>query len=87
MYLANSERYQSFQYRKLKIAVWYYHHCHLVAGITLEDTPIQQQKSVLYTAFDHGINHFDLANNYGTPFGSAEKNIGHFLKTDFKPYR
>lgn len=38
-------------------------------------------------AFDHGITHFDLANNYGTPYGSAEKNFGKMLKNDFRRYR
>ena len=42
---------------------------------------------MLSFAFDHGITHFDLANNYGTPFGSAEKNFGHILKKHFAGYR
>ena len=44
-------------------------------------------RKILRTAFDHGITHFDLANNYGPPFGSAEENFGRILKKDFKPYR
>lgn len=43
--------------------------------------------SMLKYAFDHGITHFDLANNYGTPFGSAEKNFGKILKKHFSAYR
>lgn len=42
---------------------------------------------MLHYAFDHGITHFDLANNYGTPFGSAEKNFGEILKKDFASHR
>lgn len=42
---------------------------------------------MLQYAFDHGITHFDLANNYGTPFGSAERNFGKILKTQFSSYR
>lgn len=42
---------------------------------------------MLHYAFDQGITHFDLANNYGTPFGSAEKNFGKILKSDFSSYR
>jgi len=44
-------------------------------------------RTILRTAFDHGITHFDLANNYGPPFGSAEENFGRILKKDFKAYR
>lgn len=44
-------------------------------------------RDILRTAFDHGITHFDLANNYGPPYGSAEKNFGRIFKEDFKPYR
>ena len=46
-----------------------------------------EARNMLITAFDHGITHFDLANNYGTPFGSAETNFGKFLKSDFSSYR
>lgn len=46
-----------------------------------------EARNMLITAFDHGITHFDLANNYGTPFGSAETNFGKFLKSDFASYR
>jgi len=42
---------------------------------------------MIHFAFDHGITHFDLANNYGTPFGSAEKNFGKILKDQFSSYR
>lgn len=44
-------------------------------------------QEILRTAFDHGVVHFDLANNYGPPYGAAETNFGRLLKTDFLPYR
>jgi L-glyceraldehyde 3-phosphate reductase len=50
-------------------------------------TPLAQQRQMLHTAFDAGITHFDLANNYGPPYGSAETNFGEHLRRDFKPYR
>jgi L-glyceraldehyde 3-phosphate reductase len=50
-------------------------------------TPLATQREMLCTAFDLGITHFDLANNYGPPYGSAETNFGAHLKRDFKPYR
>lgn len=50
-------------------------------------TPLQTQRDMLRTAFDLGITHFDLANNYGPPYGSAETNFGEHLRRDFKPYR
>ncbi len=88
MYIASEQRYQQLNYRKagrsglvlppLSLGCWHNFG---------DDTPLSQQKETLHTAFDLGINHFDLANNYGTPYGSAERNIGHFLKHDFKAYR
>ena len=50
-------------------------------------TPMETQRQMLRTAFDLGITHFDLANNYGPPYGSAEANFGAHLKRDFMPYR
>ena len=50
-------------------------------------TPMETQRAMLRTAFDLGITHFDLANNYGPPSGSAEINFGEHLRRDFKPYR
>jgi L-glyceraldehyde 3-phosphate reductase len=49
--------------------------------------PLQNCKQILRTAFDNGITHFDLANNYGQPPGSAEENFGKILKEDFRNYR
>jgi len=48
---------------------------------------IQNGREILRGAFDFGITHFDLANNYGPPYGSAEENFGKIFKKDFKPYR
>lgn len=50
-------------------------------------TPLETQRAMLRTAFDLGITHFDLANNYGPPYGSAETNFGEHLRRDFRPYR
>ena len=52
-----------------------------------DDTRLDVQRDILRTAFDLGITHFDLANNYGPPYGSAEINFGRLLKEDFRPYR
>lgn len=52
-----------------------------------DETPLSKQKKILRRAFDLGVTHFDLANNYGPPYGSAEKNFGHHFSKDFKPYR
>jgi L-glyceraldehyde 3-phosphate reductase len=51
------------------------------------DTPHDTKRAICQTAFDHGITHFDLANNYGPPAGSAEEAFGHLLKTDFRHHR
>lgn len=50
-------------------------------------TPFDIQRDVLRRAFDLGVTHFDLANNYGPPYGSAEENFGRHLAADFRPYR
>lgn len=52
-----------------------------------DDAPLMTQRAVLRRAFDLGITHFDLANNYGPPYGSAEKNFGRILREDFAGYR
>lgn len=87
-YLANPERYSSMVYNRsgksgvklpaLSIGLW--HNFGFV-------DPIQNGRDILRTAFDLGIVHFDLANNYGPPYGSAEENFGTIFKKDFKPYR
>ncbi|MEN8516814.1 L-glyceraldehyde 3-phosphate reductase [Burkholderia sp. RS02] len=87
-YEAASERYVDMQYRTcgksglklpaLSLGLWHNFG---------DSTPISTQREILRTAFDLGINHFDLANNYGPPYGSAETNFGRLLKEDFLPYR
>ncbi|GIF39042.1 L-glyceraldehyde 3-phosphate reductase [Actinoplanes xinjiangensis] len=52
-----------------------------------DDKPAATQRAILRRAFDLGITHFDLANNYGPPYGSAEENFGRFLATDFRQHR
>jgi L-glyceraldehyde 3-phosphate reductase len=51
------------------------------------DRPLDASRAILRRAFDLGISHFDLANNYGPPYGSAEENFGRLLHQDFLPYR
>jgi len=87
-YEAASARYSDMQYRvcgksglklpALSLGLWHNF------GDT---TPISTQREILRTSFDLGITHFDLANNYGPPYGSAETNFGRIFKDDFKPYR
>lgn len=52
-----------------------------------DDKPLQTQRAVMRRAFDLGVTHFDLANNYGPPYGSAERNVGGILAKDFAGYR
>src|SRR5262250_2999160 len=52
-----------------------------------DDRPIDTQRAILRRAFDLGVTHFDLANNYGPPYGSAEINFGRLMAEDFAPYR
>jgi L-glyceraldehyde 3-phosphate reductase len=52
-----------------------------------DDVPFERQRAILRRAFDLGITHFDLANNYGVPAGSAETNFGRHLREDFRAYR
>src|SRR6187549_223829 len=51
------------------------------------DRPEETQRAILRRAFDRGVTHFDLANNYGPPYGRAEENVGRYLADDFSPYR
>jgi len=87
-YQAASDRYDRIPYRRvgrsglvlpaLSLGLWHNF------GDT---TPLDRQRTLLRTAFDLGINHFDLANNYGPPYGSAEVNFGRLLREDFAAYR
>ena len=88
MYTANSTRYDHMQYKRcgrsgiqlplVSLGLW-----HNFGGGSLYDTARQ----MVLGAFDLGITHFDLANNYGPPPGSAEENFGRILKNDLRPYR
>ena len=51
------------------------------------DDPYERSRSITHYAFDHGITHFDLANNYGPPYGTAEQTMGRLMQQDFHPYR
>jgi len=87
-YSAHPERYQSMRYSRcgrsglklsaISLGLW-----HNFGN----DFLLQNMRKICQTAFDLGITHFDLANNYGPPAGSAEKNFGKMLKTDFGAYR
>ncbi|HKQ68364.1 MAG TPA: L-glyceraldehyde 3-phosphate reductase [Polyangiaceae bacterium] len=87
-YIAASNRYESMVFRQcgksglklpaLSLGLWHNFG---------DPTPLEKQRTLLRTAFDLGITHFDLANNYGPPFGSAEVNFGTLFQQDFKPYR
>jgi L-glyceraldehyde 3-phosphate reductase len=52
-----------------------------------DEAPVSTQRAILRRAFDLGVTHFDLANNYGPPYGSAEINFGRIFREDFRPYR
>jgi L-glyceraldehyde 3-phosphate reductase len=87
-YTATANRYETMTYRRcgrsglqlpaLSLGLWHNFG---------DATPFAEQRALLRTAFDLGITHFDLANNYGPPYGSAESNFGRLLREDFKPYR
>ncbi|WP_114783665.1 L-glyceraldehyde 3-phosphate reductase [Botryobacter ruber] len=87
-YIPSPERYQHMQYRRcgnsglklpaISLGLW--HNFGYVNNF-------ENSRNLLKTAFDHGITHFDLANNYGPPPGSAEENFGRILKMDFRGYR
>jgi L-glyceraldehyde 3-phosphate reductase len=87
-YDAAADRYDRMQYRftgrsGLKLPV-------LSLGLWQNfgtDRPEETQRAILRRAFDRGITHFDLANNYGPPYGRAEENLGRYLRDDFAPYR
>jgi L-glyceraldehyde 3-phosphate reductase len=52
-----------------------------------DDRPFETSREIVWRAFDLGITHFDLANNYGPPYGSAEANFGRLMRTDLRPFR
>jgi L-glyceraldehyde 3-phosphate reductase len=87
-YLASPERYNSMTYRRtgrsglllpaISIGLW-----HNFGGVDA----LESGRAMLHRAFDLGITHFDLANNYGPPPGSAEENFGRIFRDDFRAYR
>jgi L-glyceraldehyde 3-phosphate reductase len=88
VYVADDKRYEAMQYRRsgrsgiklpaISLGLW-----HNFGGVD----NFENSRAMLRRAFDLGINHFDLANNYGPPYGSAEETFGQILKKDFLPYR
>ncbi|PTA87088.1 L-glyceraldehyde 3-phosphate reductase [Kluyvera sp. Nf5] len=88
VYLASGDRYQKMEFRRcgdsglklpaISLGLW-----HNFGDATL----IENSRQLLRHAFDLGITHFDIANNYGPPPGSAERNFGRLLQEDFLPYR
>src|SRR5690606_36153211 len=52
-----------------------------------DDVPLERQRGIVTTAFDRGITHFDLANNYGPPYGAAEANFGRIMASDLAAHR
>lgn len=87
-YLPSDDRYASMTYRRagrsgvqlpaVSLGLWHNFG---------DSQPLEVQRAVLRRAFDRGVTHFDLANNYGPPYGSAERNFGYLFAQDFKPYR
>ncbi|MFC7789204.1 L-glyceraldehyde 3-phosphate reductase [Microbacterium sp. MAHUQ-60] len=87
-YAAASDRYQRFAYRQVGSSGLYLPPISLGLWWNFGDNiPLDNQRALLRHAFDSGITHFDLANNYGPPYGSAEKNFGRIFAEDFAPYR
>jgi L-glyceraldehyde 3-phosphate reductase len=87
-YVPRSDRYDSMQYRRcgrsgLRLPA-------IVLGLWHNfgfDRPYETGREIVLRAFDLGVTHFDLANNYGPPYGSAETNFGRMLRDDLRPYR
>lgn len=87
-YTPDPERYQKMRYNRcgrsglklpaISLGLWHNFG---------DDTPFDTKRAICRAAFDHGITHFDLANNYGPPAGSAEQAFGEILRTDFAAYR
>jgi L-glyceraldehyde 3-phosphate reductase len=87
-YLAAADRYQHVGYRRcgrsgvmlpeVSLGLWQNFG---------DERPLDAQRAIIRRAFDLGVTHFDLANNYGPPYGSAERNFGRILREDLRPYR
>src|SRR5216117_739381 len=87
-YVAEDSRYEAMPYRRsgrfgLKLPVVSLGLWHNFG----DEKPLEDQRAILRRAFDLGVTHFDLANNYGPPYGSAERNFGRILREDLRPYR
>lgn len=87
-FVAAADRYQRMPYRRVGRSGL------MLPAVSLgcwhnfgDDTPIQRQRDILRRAFDLGVTHIDLANNYGPPYGSAETNVGRILAEDFRAHR
>lgn len=87
-YAADEGRYGRFAYRQVGSSGLYLPPISLGLWWNFGDNiPLDNQRTLLRHAFDNGITHFDLANNYGPPYGSAEKNFGRIFAEDLRPYR
>ena len=87
-YLASAERYDQTPYRRCGRSGILLPEVSLGLWQNFGDTqPLETQKEILFRAFDLGVTHFDLANNYGPPYGAAEVNFGAVMRSDLRPYR
>ncbi|MDT0180112.1 aldo/keto reductase [Microbacterium sp. ARD31] len=87
-YSASGERYAATGYRQVGTSGLYLPPLSLGLWWNFGDNiPFDDQRTLLRHAFDRGITHFDLANNYGPPYGAAETNFGRMMREDFAPYR
>ncbi len=87
-YTAADDRYARTGYRRVGSSGLYLPPISLGLWWNFGDNiPLDNQRALLRHAFDRGITHFDLANNYGPPYGSAETNFGRMMREDFAPYR
>jgi L-glyceraldehyde 3-phosphate reductase len=87
-YDAASDRYEAMRYRRCgNSGIQLPEICLGLWNNFGDDTRLDNQRAILRRAFDRGVCHFDLANNYGPPPGSAELNFGRIMREDFKPYR
>ena len=87
-YTAAGDRYDGVGYRQVGSSGLYLPPISLGLWWNFGDNiPFDNQRALLRHAFDRGITHFDLANNYGPPYGTAETNFGRMMREDFRPYR
>ena len=87
-YIAADNRYTKHPYRRCGHSGLKLPEVSLGLWQNFGDTkPLEEQRAILRRAFDLGVTHFDLANNYGPPYGAAEINFGRLMREDFRPYR